>query len=183
MYWYFLCNPSKWCQTVTVGFPAGSGGEASACSAGDPGSIPQSGRCPGEGNGSPVQSSCLENPWTEEPRGLQSVGSQRLRRDWAADHRKRRGKDTSERKQVSKHKLSRSVLSDSLWPHGLHSPWNSPGQNAGVGSLSFSRGSSWPRNRTWVSCIAGRFFTSWAIREAWEIKTTLNIFNSALLSF
>ena len=31
---------------------------------------------------------------------------------------------------------SRSVLSDSLWPHGLYGPWNSPGQNTGVGSLS-----------------------------------------------
>ena len=31
---------------------------------------------------------------------------------------------------------SRSVVSDSLRPHGLHSPWNSPGQNTGVGSLS-----------------------------------------------
>ena len=30
----------------------------------------------------------------------------------------------------------------------------------------FSRGSSWPRNQTGVSCIAGRFFTNWAIREA-----------------
>ena len=28
------------------------------------------------------------------------------------------------------------VMSDSLWPHGLYSPWNSPGQNMGVGSLS-----------------------------------------------
>ena len=41
---------------------------------------------------------------------------------------------------------SHSVESDSLWPHGLHSPWNSPGQNTGVGSLSFSRGSSQPRD-------------------------------------
>ena len=31
---------------------------------------------------------------------------------------------------------SHSVMSDSLWPHGLYSPWNSPGQNTGVGSLS-----------------------------------------------
>ena len=30
----------------------------------------------------------------------------------------------------------RSVVSDSLWPHGLYSPWNSPGQNTGVGSYS-----------------------------------------------
>ena len=32
-------------------------------------------------------------------------------------------------------------------------------------AISFSRGSSQPRNRTWVSCIAGRFFTDWAVRE------------------
>ena len=64
---------------------------------------------------------------------------------------------------------SHSVMSDSLWPHGLHSPRNSAGQNTGVGSLSFPRKSSQPRNRTRVSCIAGRFFTSWkekATREA-----------------
>ena len=100
---------------------------------------------------------------------------------------------------------SHSVVSDSLQPHGLYSPWNSPGQNTGLGSLSlfqgifptqglnpgllhcrqilyqlshkgspkmlewvaypFSSGSSWPRNRTRVSCIAGWFFTNWAMRE------------------
>ena len=43
-------------------FPGGSDGKASACSAGDPGSIPGSGRSPGEGNGNPLQHSCLENP-------------------------------------------------------------------------------------------------------------------------
>ena len=32
-------------------------------------------------------------------------------------------------------------------------------------SIPFSRGSSWPRNQTWVSCIAGGFFAMWAIRE------------------
>ena len=33
-------------------------------------------------------------------------------------------------------------------------------------AISFSRGSSWPRNWTWVSCIVGRFWTDWAMREA-----------------
>ena len=33
-----------------------------------------------------------------------------------------------------------SVMSDSLGPHGLYSPWNSPGQNTGVGSLSLFQG-------------------------------------------
>ena len=45
---------------------------------------------------------------------------------------------------------------------------NSPGQNTGVGSLPFSRGSSQCRDRTQVSCTAGRFFTTWATREAWK---------------
>ena len=39
-----------------------SDGKASACNAGAPGSIPGSGRSPGEGNGNPLQHSCLENP-------------------------------------------------------------------------------------------------------------------------
>ena len=43
-------------------FPGGSYSKASACNAGDPGSIPGSGRSPGEGNGNPLQHSCLENP-------------------------------------------------------------------------------------------------------------------------
>ena len=41
--------------------------------------IPGSGRSSGEGNGNPLQYSCLENPWTEEPGGLQSMESQRVR--------------------------------------------------------------------------------------------------------
>ena len=97
----------------------------------------------------------------------------------------------------------KSLSHDSLLPHRLYSPWNSLGQNTGVGSLSllqgnfpiqgsnsglphcrrilvnhkgsprilewvacsFSSKSSWPRNWTGVSFIAGSFF-NWAIREA-----------------
>ena len=61
---------------------------------------------------------------------------------------------------------SHSVLSNSLWPDGLYSPWNSPGQN--TGAYPFSRGSSRPRDQTQVSHIASRFFTSWATSEAQE---------------
>ena len=43
-------------------FPGGSDGKASACNAGDLDSIPGLGRSPGEGNGNPLQYSCLENP-------------------------------------------------------------------------------------------------------------------------
>ena len=45
-----------------MGFPGGSEVKASACNAGDLGSIPGLGRSPGEGNGNPLQYSCLENP-------------------------------------------------------------------------------------------------------------------------
>ena len=44
-----------------MGFPGGSEGKESACTMGDPGSTPGLGRTPGEGNGNPLQYSCLEN--------------------------------------------------------------------------------------------------------------------------
>ena len=47
-------------------FPGGSEGKASACNVGDLGLIPGSGRHPGEGNGNPLQYSCLENPMDRE---------------------------------------------------------------------------------------------------------------------
>ena len=46
---------------------------------------------------------------------------------------------------------SRLAVSDSLWPHGLYSVWNSPGQNIGWVAFPFSRGSSQPRVSTQVS--------------------------------
>ena len=54
------------------------------------------------------------------------------------------------------------------WGTGGCPPSESPGKpkNTGRGTYPFSRGSSWPRNWTGVSCITGRFFTSWATREA-----------------
>ena len=45
-----------------MGFPGGSDGKVSVCSAGDLGLICGLGKSPGEGNGSPLQYSCLENP-------------------------------------------------------------------------------------------------------------------------
>ena len=47
---------------ITEEFPGGSDGKASAYNAGDPASIPGSGRSSGEGNDNPLQYSCLENP-------------------------------------------------------------------------------------------------------------------------
>ena len=65
-------------------FPGGTSGKKPACNEGDVrnvGLILRSGRFPGEGHHNPLQYSCLENPWTEEPGGLQSTGSQRVGHD------------------------------------------------------------------------------------------------------
>jgi len=59
-------------------FPGGISGKVSACNVGDMGSIPGLGIYPGVGNGNPLQYSCLENPWTEEPGELQSMGLHRV---------------------------------------------------------------------------------------------------------
>ena len=64
-----------------IDFPGGSDGKASVYNVGDLGSIPGSGRSPGEGNGNPLQYYCLEIPWTEKPGRLQSMGSQRVGHD------------------------------------------------------------------------------------------------------
>ena len=61
-----------------------SDGKESACNAGDLGSIPGLGRSFGEGNGNPLQYSCLENPWTKEPGG--SPWGRRVGHDWATKH-------------------------------------------------------------------------------------------------
>ena len=60
-------------------FPCSSDGKEPVCNAGDLGSIPGSGRSPGEGNGNPLQYSCLENPmdkgvWWATVHGVTKVG-------------------------------------------------------------------------------------------------------------
>ena len=65
------------------GFPGESDGKESVCNAGDPGSIPGSGRSPGEGHGNPLQYSCLENSM-DRGAWLQSMRSQRIEHNWVA---------------------------------------------------------------------------------------------------
>ena len=78
--------------------------------------------------------------------------------------------------------LITSVVSGSLRSYGPESarllcPWNSPGKNTGVGSLSLLQGSSWPRDQSWVSHFVGRFFTVWANWGAIILGTTKSITN------
>jgi len=77
MQWTFIASVNKDPITIVItlqSFHHSSVGKEIACNAGDLCSIPGMGRSPGEGNGSPLQYSCLEIPWTEEPSRLQSMG-------------------------------------------------------------------------------------------------------------
>ena len=76
-----------------LGFPHNSVSKESACSAGDPGSIPGLGRSPGEGNGNPLQRSYLENPmdrgaWWATVHGVTRVGH-----DLATEEREKRERE------------------------------------------------------------------------------------------
>ena len=74
--------------------------------------------------------------WTEEPGGLQSTGSQRVGHDWSGlAHACGLGKMVESEVKV---KVAQSC--PTLAPHRLYGPWNSPGQNTGVGGLSLLQG-------------------------------------------
>ena len=64
-----------------IGFPHSSVGKDSACNAGDPYSVPGLGRSPGEGNGNPLQYSCLENPMDKGAWRATVHGVTRVRHD------------------------------------------------------------------------------------------------------
>ena len=107
-----------------INFPDSSVGKESAYNAGDPGLIPGSGRSPGEGIGYPLQYSwaslvaqLVRNLPAMRETWVQSLG-------W---------EDPLEKGTAA------PVATPVFWPgefHGLYSPWNSPGKNTGVGSLS-----------------------------------------------
>ena len=61
-------------SVTKISFPGGSEGKASACNAGDPGSIPGSGKSPGEGNGNPSSFLTWRIARMEQPGGLQFTG-------------------------------------------------------------------------------------------------------------
>ena len=90
--WKITPIPSQWevCfkvratrTLIITGFPGGSDSKESARNAGDPGSIPGSGKIPQSATHSSILAWRI--PWTEDTDGLQSMGSQRLRHDWATN--------------------------------------------------------------------------------------------------
>ena len=97
-------------EMVNWGFPCSSAGKECACSAGDPGSVPGSGRSPGEGNGNPLQHPCLENLTDREAW-------------WAAVHGGHKESATTER-----------LIHTQLNGHEIE---QAPGDGEGQGSLAF----------------------------------------------
>ena len=71
----------NWSRFLLLGFPGGSADKASACNAEDLGSIPGSGKSPGEGNATNSSSLAWKIPWMKEPGKLQFTGSQRVGHD------------------------------------------------------------------------------------------------------
>ena len=68
-----------------LGFPNDSDGKECACNEGDLYLIPRSGRSLGDRNGNLLRYSCWRISWTEEPGGLQFMGSPRIRHNWATN--------------------------------------------------------------------------------------------------
>ena len=154
-------------------FPHSSVGKESACNAGDQGSIPGLGRSPGEGNGNPLQYSCLENPMDRGDWQATVHSVSRVRHNLATEqkppkqHIDPRSAEASLKVKVL---VTQSCLNlcdpmDCSLPvssvHGI-----SQARILEWVAIPFSRGSSRPKDRTWVSYVAGTLFTIWATREA-----------------
>ena len=148
------------------GFPGGSEVKGSACNAGEPGLIAGLGRwSPGEGNGNPPQYSCLGNPmdrgaWWPTVHGV--TKSWTLLSDFTFTFTKW---GYSVRVLVAQLCLTLCDPMD-YSPSGssVHKIFQT--RILEGAAISFSRGCSWPRDWTRISCSAVRFFTIWATSEA-----------------
>ena len=109
----------------------------------------------------------MNSRWTSCELGRGVISKAFSIRSWNRKKKKKdiNGKTGKIKVKPESENESCSVVSDSLLPHGLYSPWNSQARILEGVAFPFSRGSSHPRDRTQVLHIAGRFFTSWATRE------------------
>ena len=154
------------CIEISIHFPCGSAGKESTCNAGDLGSILGLGRSLGEGKGYPLQYSGLQNSmdfvvhwvtksqtWLSDFTFLNKWG-----RDWINEGRKNYYKGENVNVNVK-------LLSPGSSVHGIFQAivleWI---------AISFSKGSSQPKDRMWVSRIVDRRFTIWATREVLNLN-------------
>ena len=150
----------------SLDFPDDSVVKNLPANAGERSSIPEWGGYPGEGNGNPLQNICLKNFHGQRSLvGYSPWSWTRLSWTWLRTCQQQSSLTYCIPENESE---SHSVMSYALQSHGLCSPWNSPGQNTEWVAFPFSRGSSQHRGWTQAFHTAGRFFTSWATREAQE---------------
>ena len=122
----------------------------------------------GEGNGNPLQCSCLENPmdrgaWRATDHGVARVGQDLVPKP----------PPPHQSESLSCAWLSANLTDCSPQGSSVHRILQAWIQ--GRFAISFSKASSWPRDRTRVSCTAGRFSTDWATRDyLWNLKYATN---------
>ena len=171
-----------------ISIPSGSDGEESSYNDGDPGLIPESGRSSGEGNDSPLHYSCLENSTNREAWQTTVHGNAKSR-TWLSNQHfhfhisidshqnatSTRSRPLSWSEKWSEVAQSCLTLCDpvdcSLPRFSVHGIFQA--RILEWVAISFSRGSSRPRDRTRVSCIVGRCFAVWATREVLHIPISV----------
>ena len=132
-----------------IGLPRWLRGKESICNARDSGLIPDSRRSPGGGHGNPLQYSYLDNPtdrgaWQAT---VYRVTKSQITLKWLNMH-------AACTDDLLNHKVIIYLYTEYLYGPILE--WI---------AIPFCRESSQPRDGTWVSCIAGGFFTVWATKE------------------
>ena len=151
-----------------MGFPCGSAGKGSACNAGDLGSIPGLGRSPGEGKGSPLQCSGLENPMDCTVHGVAETQTQlsvtscfislfHLVRPHSHNLPLTHGTHYSPPRVIFS--VCACPVASTLRPQGLCPPGSSVHGSLQArmlewAAISSSRGSSPPSDQTHVSCVS-----------------------------
>ena len=167
-----------------AGFPGGSDGRESACNAGDLGPLPVSERSPGEGNGNPLQCSCLENPMDRGAWRATVCGVRRSRHNWS-DFIQTAACQSPLSSTISQsllkfmsteslcHRPKTNTMSYTSYVHEcvlshdllFYDPidWSPPGSPAhGIFqarilervAIFFSKGFSQPRDQTHISCLS-----------------------------
>ena len=161
-----------------LGFPSSSNGKESSCNVRDPGSIPVSGRSPREGNGYPIQCSCLENSMDRGAWQATVDGVAKSWHDWTIN---------THMYLLLHWPCDHVKLLSHVWLFCDPMDCNLPGSSVyGIlqarvpewVAISFSRGSSWPREQTWVSHIARKMLYS--LSHQGSPFTALILLNSSL---
>ena len=156
----YQCQGLKVKQDIsrkTAGLPCGSVSKESACNAGDPGSISGLGRSPGEGNGNPVQYSCLENSidrgaWWATVHGITKTGT---RTEWLTHTHT--GRQWGVQAEGRFHKGSDAGNGSGYWRENQHCCCSIKFEGKSKGEMSWNSRQGSGHRELWL----GRWIESW----------------------